>query len=99
MRKTKKEPDICFAVEDSKLPASKQKRVSPENREIALSFQLHSDLRVCYAMAHISPESFENALRSIEQQVAVYRQMRAADRRSKTKQDKPYRLQPEKAAN
>lgn len=67
--------DICFAVEDSKNSARKQVKMSPPNREIAFSFQLHDNVRMCFSMAHASPQQFEYALHNLELQIAAYRQM------------------------
>lgn len=52
-------------------------RLNPRNLEAAYAVQFHDDARVLYSVAHVSPKSFENALKVLETHIATYRGQRA----------------------
>lgn len=62
------------SYEDCPLEGVKAKEaLSPKNREVAYVCQLHDDVRVLYALANNSPESFRRGLATIEAHIEAYR--------------------------
>lgn len=63
---------MCFADNE-------KEKMSPPNRATALCYQLHDNLRVGYALARLSNNEFEKALRAIEANIDAFRAMEMLD--------------------
>lgn len=51
---------------------NRMNRLSPKNADVALCYQLHDDVRVAFALAHIGDESFAKALRVITSRIEAH---------------------------
>ncbi|MDQ4121647.1 MAG: hypothetical protein M3209_09395 [Acidobacteriota bacterium] len=66
---------ISFCPLDNTEENQKDRR-NPKNPEIALCFQLHDTLKTALVVAKTRPENFDQMMRHLENQIAIWRQKR-----------------------
>jgi hypothetical protein len=62
-----------------------KERLSPRNRQEALAWQLHDDVRQLYTFSGVSEESFEYALNKLEASISGYRQLESQAKKTGVK--------------